>query len=36
MIFLFRMLMLGVMAILWLIAGLAVCLCRPKHRGNVY
>lgn len=36
MIFIFRMFMLGVFAIIWLIVGLAICTLRPRHRNNVY
>lgn len=36
MIFIFRILLLGIMAILWLIVGLVICCCRPKHRSNIY
>ena len=36
MIFLFRMIVLGFLAVLWLILGLIVCLARPKHRNNVH
>lgn len=31
-----RVLILLIMALLWLIFGLIVCLCRPMHKGNVY
>lgn len=30
------MIMLGIFAIVWLVAGLAVCLSRPRHPNNVY
>lgn len=36
MIFLLRMIALGVLAILWLIVGLVVCLSRPKHKHNTF
>src|SRR5574344_1038002 len=36
MIYIFRMIMLGIFAIVWLVAGLAVCLSRPRHPKNVY
>ncbi len=31
-----RVLILLIMALLWLVLGLIVCLCRPMHKGNVY
>ena len=36
MLLIIRMLILGIMGILWLIAGLAICLCRPGHPWNLY
>lgn len=31
-----RVVILLIMALLWLVLGLIVCLCRPMHKGNVY
>lgn len=31
-----RVVILLIMALLWLVFGLIVCLCRPMHKGNVY
>ncbi len=36
MIFLFRMILIFFMSIIWLIVGLILCCCRPKHKANLY
>lgn len=36
MIFLFRMIMLGILSFVWLIAGTFVCIIRPRNRNNLY
>ena len=36
MILVFRIVLLLILALLWLIFGLIVCVCRPGHRGNIY
>ncbi len=36
MIYLFRMLALGILALVWLVLGLIVCICRPRHPNNVH
>ncbi|MFC3913294.1 1-acylglycerol-3-phosphate O-acyltransferase [Pseudaeromonas sharmana] len=33
---LIRLLVLGLMMVLWFLLGLAICLLRPRHRTNVY
>lgn len=36
MLLLLRMVILGLLAIVWLVLGLIVCICRPKNPNNVY
>ena len=36
MILVFRVILLIILALLWLVFGLAVCIFRPFHRGNIY